>query len=63
MHGRMARYTFSGNAQELAQKAEEGLGRAEVPPPPGEVDEAERDRVADRLADADRDLGRDRGGP
>jgi len=25
MHGRMARYTFSGNAQELAQKAEEGL--------------------------------------
>ena len=25
MHGRMARYTFSGDAQELAQRAEEGL--------------------------------------
>ena len=25
MHGRMARYTFSGDAQELGQKAEQGL--------------------------------------
>ena len=25
MHARLARYTFSGNAQELAQKAEEGI--------------------------------------
>lgn len=25
MHGRMARYTFSGNAREIAQKAEEGI--------------------------------------
>ena len=25
MHGRMARYTFSGDASELAQRAEEGL--------------------------------------
>ena len=25
MHGRMARYTFSGDAQELGQRAEEGL--------------------------------------
>ncbi|MDH4103507.1 MAG: hypothetical protein OEW52_00745 [Thermoleophilia bacterium] len=25
MHGRMARYTFSGDAQELAQRAEEGI--------------------------------------
>jgi len=25
MHGRMARYTFSGDAQELAQRAEDGL--------------------------------------
>ena len=25
MHGRMARYAFSGDAQELAQRAEEGL--------------------------------------
>ena len=25
MHGRMARYTFSGDVQELAQRAEEGL--------------------------------------
>lgn len=25
MHGRMARYTFTGDVQELAQKAEEGL--------------------------------------
>jgi hypothetical protein len=25
MHARLARYTFTGNAQELAQKAEEGV--------------------------------------
>jgi len=25
MHGRMARYTYSGDAQELARKAEEGM--------------------------------------
>jgi hypothetical protein len=25
MHARIARYTFSGNAQDIAQKAEEGL--------------------------------------
>jgi hypothetical protein len=25
MHGRLARYTFSGDAQELGQRAEEGL--------------------------------------
>ena len=25
MHGRMARYTYAGDVQELAQKAEEGL--------------------------------------
>jgi hypothetical protein len=25
MHARIARYTFTGNAQELAQKAEEGI--------------------------------------
>jgi hypothetical protein len=25
MHARLARYTFTGNAQELAQKAEEGI--------------------------------------
>jgi len=25
MHGRMARYTFSGDAQELARRAEEGM--------------------------------------
>jgi len=25
MHGRMARYTYSGDAQELARRAEEGL--------------------------------------
>ena len=25
MHARLARYTFSGNVQELAQKAEEGI--------------------------------------
>lgn len=25
MHGRMARYTFSGDAQELARRAEDGL--------------------------------------
>jgi hypothetical protein len=25
MHARIARYTFSGNAQEIAQKAEEGI--------------------------------------
>lgn len=25
MHARLARYTFTGNAQELAQKAEEGM--------------------------------------
>ena len=25
MHGRMARYTFSGNAEELAQRAEDGV--------------------------------------
>ena len=25
MHGRLARYTFSGDAQELGQRAEEGM--------------------------------------
>ena len=25
MHARIAKYTFSGNAQEIAQKAEEGI--------------------------------------